>query len=138
MPWSATAFSSDISNSKSPTKAQIPIDIKTRCEQWGRFKSIPNILYTCGNEWALYRNGELAEKRVQCAGDVCTDGRKAVNEDTAKDLFSLFALFTSWTPIVPHKPKELASFLAPFCRLIRDEVVDALKDPKSPMHSFER
>src|SRR5450759_3139666 len=23
--------------------------------QWGRFKAIPNLLYTDGNEWALYR-----------------------------------------------------------------------------------
>ena len=123
---------------KEPEKGANPDRYKGHdAEQWGRFKSIPNILYTCGNEWALYRNGELAEKRVQCTGDVCTDGRKAVNEDTAKDLFSLFALFTSWTPIVPHKPKELASFLAPFCRLIRNDVVDALEDPKSLMHSLK-
>ena len=27
-------------------------------EQFKRFSSIPNILYTDGNEWALYRNGE--------------------------------------------------------------------------------
>ena len=28
-------------------------------EQWDRFKNVPNIIYTDGNEWALYRNGEL-------------------------------------------------------------------------------
>ena len=26
-------------------------------EQFNRFSSVPNILYTDGNEWALYRNG---------------------------------------------------------------------------------
>ena len=29
-------------------------------EQFKRFSSIPNILYTDGNEWSLYRNGETS------------------------------------------------------------------------------
>ena len=30
-------------------------------EQWKRFSAIPNLLYTDGNEWALYRNGERVD-----------------------------------------------------------------------------
>jgi len=123
---------------KDPEKGANPERYKGHdAEQWGRFKAIPNILYTSGNEWSLYRNGVLAEMRVKCPGDVRTDSRDAVNEETAKDLFTLFAAFTSWTPIVPHKPKELASFLAPLCRLLRDDVLEALQDPHSPMHSLK-
>ena len=104
--------------------------------QWSRFKNLPNILYTSANEWALYQDGELVERIIRLDGDVCCDGEAAVTEDDARSLFSLFSLFTSWSPIVPKKPKELAAYLAPFCRLIRDDVIDALKDPKSPMISL--
>ena len=28
-------------------------------EQWERFKSLPNLIYTDGSEWSLYRSGQL-------------------------------------------------------------------------------
>lgn len=107
-------------------------------EQWNRFKNVPNLIYTDGNEWALYQNGELAGRRIRLEGDVRTDGKDAVSQSNAQDLFQLFAEFTSWSPIVPKNPKELAAFLAPFCRLIREEVLDSLKDAASPMHILKR
>lgn len=123
---------------KEPEKGANPAKYKGHdAAQWSRFKNLPNILYTSANEWALYRNGELVEKLVRLDGDVCCDGEAAVNEDNAKSLFSLFAAFTSWSPIVPEKPKELAAYLAPFCRLIREDVIDALKDKNSPMQSLK-
>ena len=106
-------------------------------EQWKRFQNVPNLIYTDGNEWALYRSGELAAKRIRLTGDIRTDGKKAVSEENAKALFQLFADFTAWMPIVPKKPKDLAAFLAPFCRLIREEVIDSLQIPSSPMHSLK-
>lgn len=107
-------------------------------DQWKRFQSVPNLIYTDGNEWALYQNGELAAKRIRLDGDVRTDGKASVSAQNALDLFQLFSDFTTWTPIVPKNPKELAAFLAPFCRLIREEVLDSLEDSASPMHSLKR
>ncbi len=123
---------------KEPEKGANPFKYKGHdADQWSRFKNIPNIIYTSANEWSLYQNGELVDRLIRFSGDVCTDAEKAVTESNAKDLFSLFTKFTSWTPIVPHKPKELAYFLAPFCRLIRDDVMDALQDSQSPMQSLK-
>jgi hypothetical protein len=34
-------------------------------EQWSKFKALPNLLYTDGIEWALYRKGEIVEKPVR-------------------------------------------------------------------------
>jgi hypothetical protein len=107
-------------------------------EQWNRFKNVPNLIYTDGNEWALYQNGELAARRIRFDGDVCTDGKDAVSQRNAQDLFQLLAEFTSWSPIVPKNSKELAAFLAPFCRLIREEVLDSLKDEASLMHILKK
>ena len=33
-------------------------------DQFKRFSAIPNLLYTDGNEWALYRDGELTGKKL--------------------------------------------------------------------------
>jgi hypothetical protein len=123
---------------KAPGKGANPALFKGHDrEQWKRFQNVPNLIYTDGNEWALYRNGELAGKRIRLSGDISTDGKKAVSEENAKALFQLFADFTAWMPIVPKKPKELAAFLAPFCRLIREEVIDSLQISSSPMHSLK-
>ena len=123
---------------KAPGKGANPELFKGHdSEQWKRFQNVPNLIYTDGNEWALYRSGELAAKRIRLSGDIRTDGKKAVSEENAKALFQLFADFTAWMPIVPNKPKELAAFFAPFCRLIREEVIDSLKISSSPMHSLK-
>lgn len=107
-------------------------------EQWKRFQNVPNILYTDGNEWTLYRTGVMEGKRVRLEGDVRTDGAGAVTPGNAEELFALLAAFTSWTPLVPTKPKPLAEFLAPHCRLLRDEVMDCLQDDGSALHDVKR
>ena len=37
-------------------------------EQFKRFSSLPNVLYTDGNEWALYRVGKRVRNLVRLAG----------------------------------------------------------------------
>lgn len=108
-------------------------------DQFRRFSAIPNILYTDGNEWALYRDGELLDKAVRLSGDVAADGRKAAAPHDAHALERLLRDFLSWQPIIPTDRKGkidlkgLAALLAPLCRMLRDDVTDALKDPQSPL-----
>jgi predicted helicase len=124
---------------KAPGKGANPSHFKGHDKnQWNRFKSLPNLIYTDGNEWALYRDGILVGKRVSFTGDVQTDGAQAVNAENAVALFELLGEFTSWTPIVPRSPKALAEFLAPFCRLLRAEVLDALKAKSEPIETIKR
>ena len=107
--------------------------------QFERFSATPNILYTDGNEWALYRDGELVDKVVRLAGDVSTDGREAPEPQDAEAVECLLRDFLSWNPIIPTDSKgkiDLKGFallLAPLCRLLRDDVTDALKCPDSPL-----
>ncbi len=115
-------------------------------EQFKRFSSIPNILYTDGNEWALYRNGERVGKVVRLAGDVASDGWQAATTDNALNLSSLLRNFLLWDPSTllwdPSLSRNLwgeidfkgfAELLAPLCRMLRDDVADALKDADSPL-----
>jgi hypothetical protein len=43
--------------------------------QWQRFKGLPNILYTDGNEWGLYRDGARQGSVVRLDGDLVPTGR---------------------------------------------------------------
>ncbi len=107
-------------------------------EQWDRFKAQPNILYTDGNEWCLYQGGQPAERLLRFSKDITKHGAKGV-ADGDGDLFrSIITRLIAWQPIVPEKPKEQAELLAPLCRLLREDVADALRDPDSPLVSLAK
>ena len=53
-------------------------------QQWNKFKDLPNLIYTDGNEWALYRSGKRVGKIVRFPGDVTTDGTKAIYANDAR------------------------------------------------------
>ncbi len=91
-------------------------------QQWDKLKSLPNLIYTDGNGFTLWRDG----KKVASAflkGDVRTSGKAL---EGGQDLVDLFASFYDWTPIVPAKPQQLARTAARLCRLLRDQVVEQL------------
>jgi Type ISP C-terminal specificity domain/N-6 DNA Methylase len=102
-------------------------------KQWKKFRNHPNLLYTDGNEWSLYRTGERQGKVVRLSGDATTEGGSAISKDNVRDLEILLRDFTSWEPIVPTSPRGLAEALAPLCRLLRDDAFAALDKDGSAM-----
>jgi hypothetical protein len=108
-------------------------------DQFRRFSAIPNILYTDGNEWALYRSGKLVGKVVRLPGDVAADGASAADDRSAEAIEGLLRDFLAWKPVLPTDRKGkidlkgLAALLAPLCRMLREDVTDALRDPSSPL-----
>ena len=113
-------------------------------KQFKRFSAVPNILYTDGNEWALYRDGKLVGRVVRLSGDIAADDRKAATAQDAHAVERLLREFLSWRPIIPTDRKgkiDLKGFavlLAPLCRMLRDDVTDALQDPNSPLVQLAR
>ena len=107
--------------------------------QFKRFSAIPNILYLDGNEWALYRAGDRVGNVIHFSGDVTTDGKLAVNDNDARVLERLLREYLTWEPIIPTDRMgkidlmRFAEILAPLCRMLRDEVTDAIKDDDSPL-----
>jgi len=95
-------------------------------EQWEKLKNLPNLIYSDGREWALYRTGERSEAIVRFADDPTDAGEKAVEAKDAERLEVLLRDFLHWEPHVPHRPRELAKFLAPLTRFLRSEVQHAL------------
>lgn len=122
---------------KAPGKGANPERLKGRDkEQWENFKNLPNLIYTDGNEWTLFRSGERVGKTIRLSGDVTTDGANAVEQANADALFAILEDFLRWQPIVPSSPRSLAKMLAPICRLLRSDVLNALKDPNSSLSSL--
>ena len=105
--------------------------------QWEKFKALPNLIYTDGSEWSLYRSGEL-KKRVRIADDVSTGGAKGVDRDSLDDACELLRDFPYWEPVVPSTADSLARFLAPLTRVLRDEVRKALGKKGNPLKSLSQ
>lgn len=94
--------------------------------QWEKLKGLPNLIYTDGREWALYRNGERQGKIIRLDDDPSDVGKAAVTEAKATEIAALVQDFLRWSPSVPHKPSPLAEYLAPLARFLRSEVEAAL------------
>jgi N-6 DNA Methylase len=91
--------------------------------QWGKLKSLPNLIYTDGAGFSLWRDGELAAKIVLLDGDIETSGAKLAAPETLR---GLVADFLSWAPQPPLSAKALAETSARLCRLLRDEVLEEM------------
>ena len=91
--------------------------------QWEKLKSLPNLLYTDGNTFSLWRDGELVDSVVRLEGGIETAGA-ALSAPTR--LPALLSDFLTWTPIPPRTAKQLAQVSARLCRLLRDEVLEQI------------
>jgi hypothetical protein len=91
--------------------------------QWDKLKSLPNLVYTDGNAFSLWRDGEIVGKVVTLDGDVETSGAKL---EAPLALLPLISDFLQWTPIPPRSAKQLAQISARLCRLLRDEVIEQM------------
>jgi len=92
--------------------------------QWERLSCLPNVLYTDGQSFALFRDGERVGPAVDLVGSIETAGRDlSVGDDS---LETLFEQFLSWAPFEPRRPRELARATARLCRLLRSEVEELL------------
>ena len=82
-------------------------------KQWQKLKTLPNLIYTDGNGFTLWQDGQLKET-VELDGDIEKAGAKLTAPAT---LLALFANFFVWNPIVPRSAKQLAGIAARLCRL---------------------
>ncbi len=117
---------------KAPEKKINPRSFKGNDkQQWDKFANLPNLIYTNGNSWTLYRTGEKVGKTLNFSGDITSDGSEAITPQNASALLTMLRDFLHWQPIVPSTPKALAAMLAPICSLLRKDVLTALEEPES-------
>ncbi len=93
-------------------------------KQWAKLAPLPNVLYTDGQEWALYRSGERVGDVVRLKGDLATDGSALTPADGS--LARVLTAFLRWAPNPPRNVSMLVESVAGLCRLLRDEVTEAM------------
>ena len=92
-------------------------------EQWDKLKALPNLLYTDGDSFSLWRDGALVGQIVHLDGGVEHAGAKLTAPQT---FLPLLNDFLTWKPIAPKGANELARVSARLCRFLRDEVLEQL------------
>jgi hypothetical protein len=111
---------------KAPGKGAEPTRFKGHDkQQWERLSCLPNVLYTDGEAFALYRDGERVGDVIRLVGSVETSGA-ALSPPTADAFLGLFDNFLRWQPVAPRRPKDLAAVTARLCRFLRAEVAELL------------
>ena len=120
---------------KAPGKGADPRKFKDEHDkkQWGKLKTLPNLVYTDGNSFSLWQDGKLEGSIVHLSGDVETSGT-ALSAPPA--LVTLFTNFFTWEPIAPRNAKQLAQISARLCRLLREEVKEELERSNAGLTSL--
>src|SRR6185369_9480088 len=105
-------------------------------EQWERFKRLPNVLYTDGLDFAIWRDGRLASLdehplRVRLDVDLTTEGSVSVDPAAVGRLATILSELAGWHPLPPRSLTALADRIAPLCATLRYAVEDSLGDAGS-------
>lgn len=110
---------------KAPGKGADPRKWKTGHdkEQWDKLKALPNLLYTDGDSFSLWRDGTVVGQIVHLEGGIEHAGAKLA---APPSFLPLLSDFLTWNPIPPRSATELARVSARLCRFLRDEVLEQL------------
>jgi len=124
---------------KAPGKGADPTQWSVKShdrKQWEKLKGLPNVLYTDGNAWALYRSGALYGDIEHLKGSVRTSGSALTTDGPG--LARTLSAFLRWTPVAPRSLKQLVNSVAGLCRMLRDEVTEALVQEAQTHGPFTR
>ncbi|MBD8477023.1 type ISP restriction/modification enzyme [Microbacterium sp. CFBP 8794] len=102
--------------------------------QWQSLKGLPNLIYSNGYDWTLFRGGvKVADVRLgDFAGHTLPDVE-------LRRFGELITQFLQWSPQPPRTARALAKRLAPLARLLRDAVRGELELSKArPLDKLSR
>jgi hypothetical protein len=92
--------------------------------QWERQRDLPNLIYTNGTRWRLYRDGDLVGSEVVLSEQpLATVGGQLPG---GSELEGLLTGFLRWKATPITSVSALVRAVAPLTRLLRGEVVDQL------------
>ncbi|MEV0112533.1 type ISP restriction/modification enzyme [Streptomyces sp. NPDC050844] len=114
---------------KSPDKSTIhPSGLNQRDRrQWEGMAKLPNLIYTNGQTWIMYRSGRQYGDAIHFEGDLRTVGpglRLPVASEAAFE--AMLVAFFGWQPHPLTSMREVVAQVAPLCTLLRDAVHDRL------------
>lgn len=104
--------------------------------QWRRQKDLPNLIYTNGTQWWLWRDGEQIGDPVHLTGGPLAKAGAGLL--AGPDLEVLLTQFLRWAPAPITTVLTLVRAVAPLTRLLRGEVIDQLAAEKRASKSGAR
>ncbi|WP_053851485.1 type ISP restriction/modification enzyme [Streptomyces sp. NRRL B-24085] len=123
---------------KSPDKSVIhPGGLNQRDRrQWEGMAKLPNLIYTNGQTWIMYRSGRQHGDAIHLEGDLRSAGSRLRLSTASEAAFeSMLKAFFSWQPHPLTSMREVVAQVAPLCTLLRDAVHDRLDAEASfPRH----
>ena len=102
--------------------------------QWQRLRDLPNLLYTNGTHWRLFRNGVQVGEEVVLTGALKSAGEKLTAENPAA-FDTLVHHVLHWGPEEIRRVSVLVRYLAPLCRLLREAVREQLRAEAQADHA---
>ncbi|MGW0729906.1 type ISP restriction/modification enzyme [Streptomyces mirabilis] len=114
---------------KSPDKSVIhPGGLNQRDRrQWEGMSKLPNLIYTNGQTWIMYRSGRQRGETIHLEGDLHTAGSRLRLPTAGEAAFeAMLTAFFSWQPQPLTSMREVVAQVAPLCTLLRDAVHDRL------------
>ncbi|MGA4839106.1 type ISP restriction/modification enzyme [Streptomyces sp. G45] len=114
---------------KSPDKSTIhPAGLNQRDRrQWEGMAKLPNLIYTNGQIWIMYRSGRQYGDTIHFEGDLHSAGSRLRLPVASEAAFeAMLIAFFGWQPHPLMSMREVVSQVAPLCALLRDAVHDRL------------
>ncbi|MEV8428932.1 N-6 DNA methylase [Streptomyces sp. HUAS 31] len=125
---------------KSPDKSVIhPGGLNQRDRrQWEGMANLPNLIYTNGQTWIMYRSGRQYGDTIHFEGDLRSAGSRLRLPVASESAFeAMLIAFFGWHPRPVTSMREVVSQVAPLCALLRDAVHDRL-DAESSLPRHQR
>lgn len=98
---------------------------KSNREQWEKLRNLPNLLYSNGTEWRLFRDGQQLGETVYFIGSLAVAGDRLAPADCGA-FDALLRQFLFWKPPPIKRVARLVQHVAPLCRLLRAAVLEQL------------
>ncbi|MER7348645.1 type ISP restriction/modification enzyme [Streptomyces aurantiacus] len=96
-------------------------------EQWELMRRLPNVLYSNGHTWSLYRGGSRPLRTVRLDGDLYRSGSRLRTREADGAAFrDLLQDFLGWQPQPITTVGQLVASIAPLCQYLREEVLEQL------------
>lgn len=94
-------------------------------DQWNRLKDLPNLIYTNGNEWRLYRGEPDPVLVAQLTGGPLDVTGAGLAPDA--NFHQLVSDFLGWHPVPIRTVPKLVRTVAPITRMLRTKVREQLE-----------
>jgi len=94
-------------------------------DQWHRLKDLPNLIYTNGSEWRLYRGEAEPVLVAQLSGGPLDLAGAGLGPDAT--FRQLVTDFLGWVPVPIRSVSKLVKTIAPITRMLRTKVTEQLE-----------